>query len=300
MSAVDPVGESMRASPAHASAGVTTINRLYNALVHAGLAPLPRVPSSVRYGLRTALLEFLIDKSEHLPPVRADVDQYLALFSGAGSGFRDTIGTRAGEIRWPLGRVFNGLFDCVDAYLYYCLLRARPPQTVVEIGSGNSAWIAKDAIVRNGRGRLLVIDPSPRMSLPRMAQWHRSKVEDVPLDLFQDLAPGDVLFIDSSHRIDEVAFHRDRVLPALHPGVLIHVHDFYFPYDSGYRADPRRFEETDMWLELLSRKPSHYQVLTCAPIVRYIDPNLLRELVPPYAKTPNRVPGSLWVEKTVR
>lgn len=275
----------------------TPINRVYNVLGKAGLAPFPYVPRSIRYGLRTALIEVLIDKSVRLPPLRTDVGEYEGLFADAVPRFREVMAAHSSQVRWPLGRVFNGLFECVDAYLYHAVLRSARPRRVVEVGSGNSAWIARDALRLNGMGELVVIDPSPRMHLPSEATWHHAKVEDVDVDLFRGLAANDVLFIDSSHRIEEVAYHRDHILPILAPGVLVHVHDFYFPYDSGYRSDSRRFEETDAWLQEIRSPSSAFRVLTCAPFVRYAQPGLLEALVPPYARTPDRVPGSLWLRK---
>src|SRR5262249_46442361 len=45
---------------------------------------------------------------------------------------------------------------------------------------------------------------------------------------------NDILFIDSSHvfRVDsDVRFLFLEVLPRLNPGVLIHIHDIFLPYD---------------------------------------------------------------------
>jgi hypothetical protein len=55
---------------------------------------------------------------------------------------------------------------------------------------------------------------------------------------FAALQPGDVLFIDSSHILmpgTDVDWLFNRVLPALPPGVLVHIHDIFLPDD--YPAD---------------------------------------------------------------
>jgi hypothetical protein len=60
-----------------------------------------------------------------------------------------------------------------------------------------------------------------------------SRVQDVPLDCFDDLAEGDVLFVDSSHvsktgsDVNHLLFE---VLPRLAQGVRIHFHDVFLPY----------------------------------------------------------------------
>lgn len=49
---------------------------------------------------------------------------------------------------------------------------------------------------------------------------------------------GDILFIDSSHILmpgTDVDWLFNRVLPALPPGVLVHIHDIFLPDD--YPAD---------------------------------------------------------------
>src|ERR1017187_3178032 len=54
------------------------------------------------------------------------------------------------------------------------------------------------------------------------------RVQEVPLEVFAALGANDVLFIDSSH-VSKIGSDVNRlffdVLPALAPGVLIHIHD---------------------------------------------------------------------------
>jgi hypothetical protein len=61
--------------------------------------------------------------------------------------------------------------------------------------------------------------------------------------LFDRLGPGDVLFLDSSHILmpgSDVDLLLNRVLPRLPPGVLVHIHDIFLPFDYppvwGWRA----------------------------------------------------------------
>ena len=54
--------------------------------------------------------------------------------------------------------------------------------------------------------------------------------------MFDELAEGDVLFIDTSHVVKtrrRRAFNisQDRILPRLAPGVHVHVHDVFLPRD---------------------------------------------------------------------
>ncbi len=73
-----------------------------------------------------------------------------------------------------------------------------------------------------------------RQGFPRLQCLINKPLQDVDLDLFTTLAEGDVLFIDSYHvlRIDsDVRFLFLEVLPRLQPGVLVHFHDIFLPFD---------------------------------------------------------------------
>lgn len=54
------------------------------------------------------------------------------------------------------------------------------------------------------------------------------------MKIFEDLGPGDMLFVDNSHRClpnsDVTVFFMD-ILPRLKPGVFIHLHDICLPWD---------------------------------------------------------------------
>ena len=66
------------------------------------------------------------------------------------------------------------------------------------------------------------------------SQIIRAPVQDVPLETFQDLGENDILFIDSSHvaKVGSDLTHLIfRVLPCLAPGVLVHFHDIFWPFE---------------------------------------------------------------------
>jgi len=85
----------------------------------------------------------------------------------------------------------------------------------------------------------ITADPSPGKRLPAH-RWLNQvtviprPVEDLDLELFRNLATNDVLFIDSSHVVktgSDVVREYLEILPALPPGVLVHVHDIFLPWD---------------------------------------------------------------------
>lgn len=130
----------------------------------------------------------------------------------------------------------NDYFRSPDVEVFYALLRTLQPARVLEIGSGNSTRIARQAIRDGKLGTILLsIDPQPRSEIDALAdEWMRQPVELTETKLFDRLQAGDFLFIDSSHEVrlgNDGAFLYAQVLPRLAPGVVIHIHDIFLPYD---------------------------------------------------------------------
>jgi hypothetical protein len=136
----------------------------------------------------------------------------------------------------------NGLFDGTDALVAYCMIRHLQPRLIIEVGSGFSSLIAAEAIAKNKNSALVCIEPFPldflRQGFPGLHSLIEKKVEDIGLEFFSQLESGDILFIDSSHTVKiggDVNYLFLEVLPRLRPGVIVHVHDIFFPFD--YRPD---------------------------------------------------------------
>lgn len=54
------------------------------------------------------------------------------------------------------------------------------------------------------------------------------------MEMFDELNPGDIFFLDSSHRAfqgSDVTVFFLEILPRLKPGVIIQIHDIYLPGD---------------------------------------------------------------------
>lgn len=131
----------------------------------------------------------------------------------------------------------NGYFNGFDAAVYYSLIRHLKPRRIIEIGGGYSTAIANKALALNRQGSLTCIEPGPeervngaRLKIKLIAK----RVETLDVEVFSDLEPNDILFIDSSHTVkfgSDVCYEFLDVLPILKPGVWIHVHDIFFPQD---------------------------------------------------------------------
>ena len=130
----------------------------------------------------------------------------------------------------------NGLCDGLDAVALYAFLTLKRPRCYMEIGSGYSTLFARQA-VNDGplSTQIISVDPMPRTEVDAICdEAIRARVEDLESAFFDRLGPGDILFVDGSHRVfmnsDCTAIFMD-VLPRLRPGVIVHVHDIFFPYD---------------------------------------------------------------------
>jgi Methyltransferase domain len=156
--------------------------------------------------------------------------------------FLDEFRARFPIHRSPLTTGFyliNGGYMAVDAHVYYGLIRHQKPRRIIEIGNGNSTLLALDAVQSNRAAghdsRLISIDPYPwdifRGGVPGF-ELIAKRVQDVPLEMFGELADGDILFIDSSHVIrsgNDVHYEYLDILPRLKPGVMVHIHDVSLP-----------------------------------------------------------------------
>lgn len=128
----------------------------------------------------------------------------------------------------------NGMFSNLDAMAYYCMLRHARPRRVLEIGSGNSTRVALEALNRNGIGKIVSIEPFPSEALQKMPiTLHQGFAQDFDADFFNDqLADGDVFFIDSTHTVkasSDCCHLYLRILPQLRRNVVVHVHDIALP-----------------------------------------------------------------------
>lgn len=130
----------------------------------------------------------------------------------------------------------NSWFPALDGMALTGMLRAHDPARFVEVGSGVSTKFARRAVEMYGlRTRLTSIDPQPRNEIDRICdEVIRKPLERCGPEMFDGLEAGDIFFLDSSHRsfqASDVTVFFLEILPRLKPGVIVHVHDIYLPYD---------------------------------------------------------------------
>ncbi len=145
-----------------------------------------------------------------------------------------------------------------DAMVHYGLLRRVKPRRVVEIGAGWSSLQMADALERNreegaDRAEVDQIEPFPRTALlsalPEHWALHETVLQRADLGLFDALGAGDICFYDGSHvarAASDVVWFFFEILPRLKPGVLVHVHDVFWPADY---PDEWIFDRNQTWNE---------------------------------------------------
>jgi hypothetical protein len=130
----------------------------------------------------------------------------------------------------------GGPINAIDLAFLYTFVASEKPRTYLEIGSGvTTLFAARAKRDHNLATRIVSIDPCPRTEVDAVCdEVLRFGLEQYDLAAFASLQPGDIIFMDGSHRSfmnsDVTVFMLD-VLPYLTPGVIVHFHDVVLPFD---------------------------------------------------------------------
>jgi len=167
--------------------------------------------------------------------ILGDITNYLQKFD-AEFGHTDAA-TRQQEFKYT---VPNGAFEWMDGRLLHYFLQKNKPKKIIEIGSGNSTLLTYNTKLMHKLDLdISCIEPYPSKYLEKMHEDKKitlikDRLENVDLSLFTTLQENDILFIDSSHvlKLDsDVMYYFTKIFPLLNKGVLVHIHDIFFPFD---------------------------------------------------------------------
>ncbi|MDO8241160.1 MAG: class I SAM-dependent methyltransferase [Candidatus Moranbacteria bacterium] len=134
----------------------------------------------------------------------------------------------------------NRCFSYGCASALHSMIRENKPRRIIEIGSGNSSKIIREAVKLNEKDgfkceNYTIVDPYSLVDLdgyPNCTTVLKQPVELLNPEFFLGLKENDILFIDSSHVCkagSDVNFEILEVLPILNKGVIIHFHDIDLP-----------------------------------------------------------------------
>lgn len=197
----------------------------------------------------------------------------------------------------------NDFFDGTDALALHCMVRHFAPSLMIEIGSGYSTRISAAAARANGNTRLVCIEPYPvkelRLGIPGVAMLREVRVQDVPLEDFAALGDGDILFIDSSHVVNigsDVNYLMLEVVPRLASGVIVHVHDIFFPleYKRSWIHEMCHFWSEQYLLQAFLAYNADFEVLLCNS---YLERRHLGAMKEAFPTSPWFGGGSLWMRR---
>lgn len=209
----------------------------------------------------------------------------------------------------------NDFYAYSDGICLYSMLRHLKPRRFIEVGSGFSSAATLDTRDRflNREMELTFIEPYPERLEGLLARDDknsenqtiiRSIVQDVSLDTFSSLQSGDILFIDSTHvsRVgSDVNYLLFEVIAALNPGVYIHIHDIFFPfeYPENWIYGGRAWNELYL-LRAFLQYNRDFEIVFFNSYLHMAFHDLIAEKMPlclSKPKSEHTIPGSIWLRK---
>jgi predicted O-methyltransferase YrrM len=191
---------------------------------------------------------------------------------------------------------FGPGYGYIEAQALHAVMRYYKPRRIVEVGSGVSTYCILAAVKMNEKETgqstsITSIEPYPSRKLRELARLEQielisQQVQAVSLEIFTQLGRNDLLFIDSSHTVKpggDVNFLILEVLPRLQPGVIVHFHDIYLPYDY-QRSVLRTFfhwAETSLLRAFLIFN-ERVKIIFCLSHLHYERQDVLKEVFPEY------------------
>jgi hypothetical protein len=201
----------------------------------------------------------------------------------------------------------NTNYSWGDGSMLYAILRHQRPRRVIEIGSGWSSACTLDTVEQylQGNCELTFIDPHPELlfgligGAATQIRILKSPVQKVPLSIFNELRAGDILFIDSTHVLrtgGDVCFELFEILPRLAPGVLVHFHDMFWPFEY-----PRSWviDENRSWNELYAVRAflsynAEWQIIMFNDYLAKLERPLIEKTYPEFMRNSG---GALWLRR---
>ncbi len=257
-----------------------------------------------------------------LDDVRRDADRIwrqrdelpgIDLRLDAQHGLIERIAAELGDERYPATQVperryytENPAFCVGDATVLEGMLRLHAPRRIVEIGSGFSSALILDVVERHlSDTSVTFVEPYPQLlhELMRPGDEARGRVlearaQDVPPDVIAELGPGDILFIDSTHVVrigNDVCHLILEVLPTLAPGVIVHIHDIFWPFEPPWDwvLEGRQWSEPYLVRAMLTDSP-RWEVLLFNDYVGRIERAHVERHLP---QVIGNAGGSLWLRR---
>lgn len=200
----------------------------------------------------------------------------------------------------------NDYYSYTDAILLYTILRHFKPKRIIEVGSGFSSAVMLDTNEHflEENIHLEFIEPNPKRLYSifnekdkENIKVYENLVQFMPISKFKELQAGDLLFIDSSHVAktgSDLNYILFDILPNLNPGVLIHFHDIFYPfeYPRAWVFSGRNWNENYI-LRAFLMNTSAYKIMLFADYLHTKHTDIFSKMPLAYRNTG----GCLWLEK---
>jgi hypothetical protein len=253
-------------------------------------------------------LKLSLEKDRSLPGIKWNKEAQLSLLEKFN--YQDELSKIPWDNVYELSFFFNNpSLGPGDAEYLYCMIRHFKPCKIIEIGSGYSTLMAKEAIENNKRENSsynceqICIEPYEMPWLEKTGvQVIRKLVENVDISFFLALKKNDILFIDSSHMIrpqGDVLYEFLEILPSLNSGVVIHVHDIFSPkdYTKKHIVDDVLFWNEQYLLEAFLSCNNEFFIIGALNYLKTHFPDKLNAQLPVLRNHPHHLPGSIWIKK---
>lgn len=224
---------------------------------------------------------------------RREIDEQLALLDEWLRPHAAFLQDRSVHREAFAGGGADGGYGEIEAEVLFGFVATARPGKVIQVGCGVSTAIVLGAAERTGyRPQVVCLEPYPSDYLKERAREGRVRLVDRPaqtidFDTIADLDSGDLLFIDSTHAVkpgSEVNYLIHEVLPRLRPGVWVHFHDIYFPYD--YARDTLDgdllFPQESALLYAFLVGNERLRIEASLSMIHYARPDALAALIPKY------------------
>jgi hypothetical protein len=201
----------------------------------------------------------------------------------------------------------NPAYAWGDGSILHAMIRHLRPRRIIEVGSGWSSACSLDTVERflDNSCDLTFIDPYPELAIETVGVSRPGvliidrKVQDVDFAIFDALEENDILFIDSTHVLktgSDVAVELFEILPRLKMGVVVHIHDMFWPFEypeSWVVAENRSWNELQAVRAFLYEN-SAWDIMWFTDYMMHVERPLIETTCPRVLRNSG---GALWLRR---
>ncbi|TVQ75940.1 MAG: class I SAM-dependent methyltransferase [Phycisphaeraceae bacterium] len=226
-----------------------------------------------------------------------DLDSQRRVLEEWMSGYMEELGS-TDVYREACQRNGEAGYGPIECQLLHAFVRKNRPGKIVQVGCGVSTAVILGAAEREGgyQPEVVCVEPFPTGFLEEEGKAGRIRLvregaQKVDLEVLASIPEGGLLFVDSTHTThvgSEVNRLILEVLPALGPGVYVHFHDIFIPYDyhPAIMRDLLFFGRESTLLHAFLLHNERYRVSVSQYMLNVFDQETMRRFFPGYRARP--------------